>query len=42
VAGSCEHSSESLIFIKGGESFDYLSDYQLLNKDSTIWSYLVR
>jgi hypothetical protein len=33
VAGSCKHGSENLGPIRGGESFDQLSDYQYL-KDS--------
>jgi hypothetical protein len=27
VASSCEHSTEPSISIKGGEFFDYVSDY---------------
>jgi len=34
VAGSCEHCNEALGSIKGKEFLDYLSDYQLLKKDS--------
>jgi hypothetical protein len=34
MAGSCEHGNEPSISIKGGEFLDYLSDYQLLKKDS--------
>jgi hypothetical protein len=30
VASSCEHSNDSLGFIKGGKFLDLLSDYQLL------------
>jgi hypothetical protein len=37
VAGSCEHGNMSLWFpLKGGEFLDYLSDYQLLKKDSAL------
>jgi hypothetical protein len=38
VAGSCEHGNESSGSIKGVEFLDYLSDYQLPNKDSAPWS----
>jgi hypothetical protein len=38
VAGSCEHGKELSGSIKGGELFEYLSDYQHLKKDFTPWS----
>jgi hypothetical protein len=34
MVGSCEHGNELLGFIKGGKFLDYMSDYQLLKKDS--------
>jgi len=40
VVGSCEHSSESWGAIKGEGFLDQLSDYQLVKKDSALWSYL--
>jgi hypothetical protein len=36
VAGSCEHGKEPSGSIKVGEFPDYLSDYQLLKKDSLL------
>jgi hypothetical protein len=39
VAGSCEHDHEPSGSIKEGEFLDYLSDYQLLKKDSALWSW---
>jgi len=41
VVGSCEHGNEPLGSIKGGELRDYLSDYQLFNKDSASGGYSV-
>jgi hypothetical protein len=38
--GFGEHGSETSRYIKGGK-FDHLSDYQLLNNDSTSGSYLM-
>jgi hypothetical protein len=37
IAGSCEHNNGSSGCMKHGE-FDYLSDRQLLKKDSAPWS----
>jgi hypothetical protein len=34
VAGSCEHGNEPSDSIKGGEFFDYLSDFQLSRRTS--------
>jgi hypothetical protein len=34
VTRSCEHGNEISGSIKGGEFLDYISDYQLLKKDS--------
>jgi hypothetical protein len=34
MTGSCEHGNEPSGPIKGGEFLDYLSDCQLLMKDS--------
>jgi hypothetical protein len=39
VAGSCEHDSKPSGSTKVGEFLDYLSDYYLLRKDYTPWSY---
>jgi hypothetical protein len=33
ASGSCEHSNEMSDSIKGGESLEQLSDYELLKKD---------
>jgi hypothetical protein len=38
VAGSCEHGNEPSGSIKVGEFLDYLSNYQLLNRDCALWS----
>jgi len=38
VADFCEHGSEPSGSIKGGEFHGYLSDYQLVKKDSAPWS----
>jgi hypothetical protein len=38
VVGSCEHGNGTSGFIKGGEFFDWLIDYQLLKKDSDPWN----
>jgi hypothetical protein len=35
LAGSCEHGNEPSGSIKGEEFLDYLSDQELLKKDST-------
>jgi hypothetical protein len=35
VAGPCKHGYESSCFIKGGVLHDQLSEYQLLNEDSS-------
>jgi hypothetical protein len=37
VAESCEHYYEPSGFIKGGEFFVQVSDYQFLKKDSGAW-----
>jgi hypothetical protein len=34
----CEHGNKSSGSIKFREFLDYLSDYQLLKKDPTLWS----
>jgi hypothetical protein len=39
VAVCCEHNSEPLGSIKGGEFLEQLSDYQLLKDDAAPWSY---
>jgi len=36
--GSCEHGNEPSGSIKGGGFIDYLSNCQLLKKDSAAWS----
>jgi hypothetical protein len=38
VAGCCEHGNEPSGCLKGGELLDWLSDCQLLKKDSAPWS----
>jgi hypothetical protein len=38
LAGSCEHGNELLSSIKGEIVLDKLNDYQLLKKDSTLYS----
>jgi hypothetical protein len=38
VAGSCEHGNESSGSTEGGESDDWLSNCQLLKKDSAPWT----
>jgi hypothetical protein len=30
VADSCEHGNETSISMKGGESFDWLNDYEII------------
>jgi hypothetical protein len=39
--GCCEHDNEPSGSIKGEEFLDYVSDYQLLKKDSTPWNWFV-
>jgi hypothetical protein len=39
MAGSSKHDSEPSGFVKGRKFLDQFSDYQLLKKDSTSWSY---
>jgi hypothetical protein len=41
VACSFKHGYEPVDSIKGGEFLDQLSDYQLSNIASVLWSYLV-
>jgi hypothetical protein len=41
VMGYCEHGSEPLGSVKGGELLDQLRDNQLLIKDSAPWSLLI-
>jgi hypothetical protein len=41
LIGACEYGNELPASIKGGEFLDWLSDCQLLEKDSLPWSYLV-
>jgi hypothetical protein len=41
VAGPCEHSNEPSGSINGGEFLEWLSDCQLLKKDSAPWSFCV-
>jgi hypothetical protein len=41
LEGTSEHGNEPSRSIKGGEFLDYLSDCQLLKKDSAPWSQLV-
>jgi hypothetical protein len=41
VAESCDHSNEPLGSTKGAEFFNYVSDCQLLKKDSDPWSSLI-
>jgi len=41
VACSFEHRNETSGSIEGGELLDCLSDYELLTKDSALWSYFV-
>jgi hypothetical protein len=38
VAGCCEHGNEPSGSIKGGEFLDWLSDSQLLKKDTAPWN----
>jgi hypothetical protein len=38
MVGCCEHGNEPLGSIKGGEFLDYLSNCQLLKKDSAPWN----
>jgi hypothetical protein len=40
VADCYEQDNELSGFLNGGKSLDQLSDYQLLNKDSVLWSWL--
>jgi hypothetical protein len=35
MADSCKHANESLGSAKGGEFLDYLTDTQILKKDSS-------
>jgi hypothetical protein len=37
MASSCEHSNEPLGLIKDGKILNWLSNYQLLTKDSAQW-----
>jgi hypothetical protein len=37
VAGCCEHGKEPLGYVEGEEFLDHLSDYQIINNDSTTW-----
>jgi len=39
--GSCEHSNEPSVSIKGGEFLDKLSDCYLLKKGSASWNLFV-
>jgi len=39
--GCCEHGDEPSVSIKCGEFLDWLSDCQLLKKDSGSWSWLI-
>jgi hypothetical protein len=41
MAGFCENGNEPSGSIKGREFLDYLSDCQLLKKDSAPWCYLI-
>jgi hypothetical protein len=36
--GACENGNEPSGFMKGGELFDQISDYQVLKKDSAPWN----
>jgi hypothetical protein len=38
AADSCEHGNKPSVSIEGGEFLDWLSDYQLLKKDSAPWN----
>jgi hypothetical protein len=38
VAGTCDHSNETLGSIKGGEFLDYQCDYKLFKKGSAPYS----
>jgi hypothetical protein len=38
VAGSCEHGKDLSGYINGREFLDLVNDYQLLKKDSALWS----
>jgi hypothetical protein len=40
--GCCEHDNETSSYLKGSEFLVQLSDYKLLKKDSTPWSYSVK
>jgi hypothetical protein len=40
LAGYCEHGNERFYSITGSTFPDWLSNYQLLKKDSCSWSYL--
>jgi hypothetical protein len=42
VTGSCEHGNGPSGSIKVGEFLDWLSDCQLLKKDSAAWSLCIR
>jgi hypothetical protein len=37
LAGPCEYGNETSGFVKGGEICGWLSDCQLLKKNSTSW-----
>jgi hypothetical protein len=39
VSDCCESGDEPNSFLKHGEYFDQLSEYQIHEKDSTPWSY---
>jgi hypothetical protein len=41
MAGLCENGNETFCSIKGEEFFDYLSDYEILKKDSAPWGGLI-
>jgi hypothetical protein len=38
VTDPCKHGNESWDSMKGGEFLEQVSDYKLVNKDSTPWS----
>jgi hypothetical protein len=41
MAGFCEHGDERSSSIEGREFLDWLSDYELLKKDSAPWSKII-
>jgi hypothetical protein len=41
VAGCCQYGNEPLVSIKYGEIFNWVRNYQLLNKSSVPQNYLV-